>query len=250
MELGKRFWEIDFLRGIAVVMMIVFHLLFDLSYFGGYNIGVNSGFWLYFARITAGIFIFLVGLSLVLSSERAKKNGKFSSLKYLKRGLKIFLWGLLITLITWLLLEKGTIIFGILHFIGISILLSYLFISKLRNGLTIWASVVSILLAGIALGRINFGSYFTAFIGLPPADFYTLDFFPLIPWFALVLIGIYIGSLLYKNYERLIEIPDLSENKVIEKICLLGRNSLFIYLLHQPVLILVLYLIGAISFPF
>ncbi|MFO7872195.1 MAG: heparan-alpha-glucosaminide N-acetyltransferase [Candidatus Undinarchaeales archaeon] len=243
----KRFWEIDFLRGFAVIMMIIFHFLFDLSYFGNYNVPINSGFWLYFARITAGIFIFLVGISLVLSSERAKRNKSFGFLKYLKRGLKIFSWGILITIITWIFLDKGTIVFGILHFIGISIIIAYPFIVKVRKEAVIWISVISIILAGIIFDLIEFGSYFTASVGLPPAEFYTLDFFPLIPWFALVLIGIYVGGLFYKNYERLIEIPDLSENKIIEKICLLGKNSLLIYLIHQPVLILVLYLIGIVN---
>ncbi len=249
-KIDKRFWEIDFLRGIAVIMMIIFHFLFDLSYFGKYKIIINSGFWLYFARITAGIFILLAGISLVLSSERAKKKGTFGFQKYFKRGMKIFFWGILITIITWLFLEKGTVIFGILHFIGISIILAYPFISKARDETAVWMSVLLIILAGIVFNMIEFGSIFTAFIGLPPVEFYTLDFFSLIPWFALVLIGIYVGNILYKHYERLIEIQDLSENWFIEKICLLGRNSLLVYLIHQPVLILILYLLGVIKLPF
>ncbi|GAI30804.1 unnamed protein product, partial [marine sediment metagenome] len=123
-NLPKRFWEVDFLRGIAIIMMVLYHLIYNLSYFGAYNIKANSGFWLYFARTTATIFIFLVGVSLTLSFSKAMKkfkNEKELFLKYLQRGLKIFSWGLIITLVTWVFLREGYVVFGILHLIGISI---------------------------------------------------------------------------------------------------------------------------------
>ena len=111
-----RYWEIDFLRGVAIIMMIVFHAIFDFTFFSSYEIDLQSGFWWLFARITASIFIFLVGISLTLSYSRKKE---FS--KYLYRGTKIFSWGLVITLVTWIFLSQGFIAFGILHFIGLSI---------------------------------------------------------------------------------------------------------------------------------
>ena len=65
-----RFWELDFIRGLAVVMMVLYHFLYDLDYFGGYPLNVRSGCWLYFAEATAAIFIVLVGASLTLSASR------------------------------------------------------------------------------------------------------------------------------------------------------------------------------------
>ena len=59
-NLNERFWEVDSLRGLAIVMMVTFHFIFDLYYFGIYSLNVNSGFLWWFARITAAIFIFLV----------------------------------------------------------------------------------------------------------------------------------------------------------------------------------------------
>ena len=126
----ERFWEIDFLRGLAIIMMILFHLLYDLDYFGNYTLNVHAGFWLYFARATATIFLLLVGISLTLSFSRAtkiKKAGNTLYLKYLKRGLKIVSWGFVITLTTWIFLREGFVVFGILHLIGISIILAYPF---------------------------------------------------------------------------------------------------------------------------
>ena len=62
-----RFWEADLLRGVAIVLMVLYHLAFDLDYFAVYQIDVISGFWLAAARISASLFLLLVGLSLTLS---------------------------------------------------------------------------------------------------------------------------------------------------------------------------------------
>ena len=66
-----RFWEVDFLRGWAIVLMVLFHLAFDLNYFGAQQIELTSGFWFYLARFTASLFLLLVGVSLTLSHSRA-----------------------------------------------------------------------------------------------------------------------------------------------------------------------------------
>jgi len=69
----KRFYEIDLLRGAAIVMMIAFHFFYDLKFFGIHNLGENSAFWWLFPRTIASTFIFLVGISLTLSYSRVKK---------------------------------------------------------------------------------------------------------------------------------------------------------------------------------
>ncbi len=94
-NLNKRFWEVDSLRGLAIVMMVVFHFIFDLNYFGIYSFNIYSGFLWWFARITASMFIFVVGVSLSLSYTRTTLSKyhlteKELFLKYLNRGLKIF----------------------------------------------------------------------------------------------------------------------------------------------------------------
>ena len=69
----RRFWEIDFLRGIAVVMMIVFHSLYDLNFFHVYKMGLYSGFSLLFVYSIGCIFILLVGISLTLSYSKTRR---------------------------------------------------------------------------------------------------------------------------------------------------------------------------------
>ncbi|MBI4447384.1 DUF1624 domain-containing protein [Candidatus Woesearchaeota archaeon] len=238
----NRFWEIDLLRAIAIIMMIIFHLLFDLNYFGIYRLNVDSGFWLYFARATATLFIFLVGISLTLSFSKAKKSNNTKGLftKYFKRGLMVFSWGLAITLITSLFLEEGAIIFGILHFIGISIILAYPFLRLRHLNLVFGVIIFSF---GLYLKKFAFSFPWLMWLGLRPEKFYTLDYFPLLPWFGLVLIGIFFGNLFYADYQRKLKLREPS-NSFLRYFCFLGRNALLIYLIHQPLLIITLYLVG------
>ena len=240
----KRFWEIDFLRGIAIIMMIVFHLLYDLTYFGGCDLNLHSGFWLYFACATATIFIFLVGVSLTISfsiSEKIENLRQKLYLKYLKRGLRIFSWGLIITLMTWIFLRDGFVLFGILHLIGISIILAYPFLKLHYWNLLLGIAVIAL---GIYLKNFTFNFPWLLWLGFMPDYFYTVDFFPIFPWFGVVLIGIFFGNLLYPDCTRKFKLYDLSNFKFTRLFCLLGRNSLLIYLIHQPILIVLLYLLG------
>lgn len=276
-RLKVRFWEVDLLRGIAVIMMIAFHFFFDLSYFGLYSIDTYSGFWFYFARITASIFILLVGVSLALSASRAEKQeeqeeqdaqekqgtqkmqskGRQIFFRLLKRGLWIFSLGMIVTLVTYLFLKEGFIVFGILHFIGISIIIAYPFLKLERlklgrlklGGLNLIGGLL-IIIAGLYLQNLSFGFPWLLWLGLTPQGFYTLDFFPLFPWFGVVLVGLFLGGYFYEDYKRRIDLPDLSSSFFARPLTFLGQNSLLIYFIHQPLLIFALYLLGMNPTPF
>ena len=153
MNLKKRFWEVDFLRGIAILMMVLFHVISDLFHFANFRFIIYSGFWRVFAHVTATIFIFLVGVSLSLSFERSQLLKKINFTKYLKRGLKIFMWGLLITLMTWLFYQSQVVVFGVLHLIGIAIILAYPFLKLKYWNLGIGSVLV---LIGIYLYNLKF----------------------------------------------------------------------------------------------
>ncbi|MFC2143844.1 heparan-alpha-glucosaminide N-acetyltransferase [Candidatus Aenigmatarchaeota archaeon] len=244
--MNKRFWEIDFLRGIAIIMMVIFHFLFDIYYFDGLAFNPHSGFWWVFARITASIFIILVGVSLTLSHSRARHKGIVSGFsKYLKRGLKIFGWGIAITVLTWLFLPSGLIMFGVLHLIGISIILAY---PLMRYRYLNFVLGTIFILIGVYLSTMTFDFYWLVWLGFMPHSFYTLDYFPIFSWFGVVLIGIMVGNILYKDYVRRFRLPDISNNRLSRLLCYLGRHSLMIYLIHQPILIVLLYLFGIVDF--
>jgi uncharacterized membrane protein len=104
-----------------------------------------------------------------------------------------------------------------------------------------------LIILGLYLPGINVEGTWLLWLGLSPADFYSLDYVPLLPWFGVVLYGVGLGGLLYPGYERRISLPDqviISESPLIGLLCLLGRNSLAIYLAHQPLIMILLILAG------
>ena len=234
-----RFWEIDFLRGVAIIAMIVFHIFYDLNYFNIYNINLQSALILLVMYSIGAIFLSLVGVSLFLSYSRLRDNvsEKQLQLKFVVRGLKIFGLGLVITLVTRIYLHDGFVIFGVLHCIGLSIILTYPFLQFKIKNLIIGILLVSV---GIYLKTLTFDFGWLLWLGVRPSQFYTVDYFPILPWFGVVLIGVFIGSSLYPDYKRRFDLKDVSRFRFIRFFCFLGRHSLIIYCLHQPIIIAVL----------
>lgn len=245
-EFQKRFWEIDFLRGVAIIMMVVFHSAFNLYYFDAFSIDIDSTPWWLLARSTATIFIFLVGVSLTLSYSKTKRSRSKKSIwvKYIIRGSKIFSWGILITIITYFILREGFVRFGILHFIGLSIILAVPFIRYKTINLVIGSSIVII---GFYIDSFSVETSWLMWIGLQPESFYTVDYFPLLPWFGLILFGISAGNILYPDHERRFDLPDLGDVLPIKFFSFLGKHSLLIYLLHQPLIIIIMVIFGIID---
>lgn len=235
----KRFNEIDFLRGIALLLMLFSNFLTDLSIFRIADYAFN--FWL--ARFSAFLFIFISGVSLHLSYEKAKKEGKANFMKFLKRGLFLFSLGLLITFATLIFFKRGTIVFGILHFLGISAILGY-FLLKLDKKQVLLISLLAFL-AGIFLEPLRFPFPWLLWLGFIPDNFVSLDYFPLLPWFSFFALGIALGKILYPGFRRKFALPGFIEgSSLIRKIFFFfGRHTLAIYLIHQLIFVFVLSLL-------
>jgi len=237
-----RFWEIDTLRGIAIIMMVEYHIFFDLVFFSIYPFNLHVLPVKIFLYSIGTIFLLLVGISLTINRSKARfqMTRKEIHIKFILRGLKIFCLGLLITVATWLYIGEGYIIFGILHCIGLCIILSIPF---LRYRLLPLAIGIIMIVVGIMFSMITIDVPWLLWIGLKPTQFYTLDYFPLLPWLGVVLIGVYFGNLLYPDGERRYHLPDLSSQYGIRFLGFLGRHSLIIYLVHQPIIVGILTLL-------
>jgi uncharacterized membrane protein len=245
-----RYDEIDAARGVAILMMILFHTLFDLSFFHVYPVDVATGFWRYFAFATASLFLFIVGISLTIShareAERLAGNPKRQyriAVKYLKRGTGILTCGLLVTFATWLYLREGFVIWGILHLIGVSIILAPFFFRFRRYNLLIGAICIGTGIVLVAAGVT--GPAWLLWLGIHPSSFTSVDYTPLLPWGGIVLIGMGAGEQLYPKGKRSFAVPHLPAF-IVAPLALLGRHSLAIYLLHQPVLLLLLQLVAGV----
>lgn len=247
--LSRRLWEIDSLRGIAILMMVTYHLLWDLQELAGFPVNVYEGFWFYFQVCTASLFLLVVGISLSQSYKRDKGKETGGNLwqKYIFRGLRIYVWGLVITVATYFFDPYAFVRFGILHLIGFSIMVSYPFL-RFR-----WANLffgIAVILLRQYIYYLNLDVSWLNWLGLDATPRAAIDFFSVLPWFGMVLIGIFIGNTLYFNTIDKVHLPDLSQFLTVRILVSLGRKSLTIYLVHQPIIISFLVLTGVIDAQF
>ena len=236
----SRYWEIDLVRGIAILMMILFHTVFDLYFFKILPVNIYSGFWRYFAYATATLFLLLVGISLTISHARAASTITKTrlALKFVYRGAGIFFLGLLITFCTWLYLGEGFVVFGILHLIGISIMISPLFFPLKKYTIPVGLLFIA---TGWYFATLT-GPYWLIPLGIHPATFWSVDYEPIFPWMGVVLIGMGLGSTCILRACEYLLSPHYPQ-ATIQKITFPGRHSLIIYLVHQPIIIFILSLI-------
>lgn len=241
-KVQKRFWEIDILRGIAIILMVIFNYSFALSYLNIYTFDGGWTYWVLFPRFVAAMFIFLAGLSLTLFYNQIKsRKPKEVCKKIFSRGLKIFCLGILITIVTFITFPQAFVIFGILHLIGVSLILGSFFLRFRKLNLLLGISLIAL---GIYLQTLRFDFSWLLWLGFVPKNFFTFDYFPIFPWFGVTLLGIFFGNLLYSYGKRQFKVRELSDSIIIKSLSFLGRHSLIIYLIHQPILILVLLMLG------
>ena len=222
-------------------MMVIYHLTYDLETFGGYGIESTSGFWAWFADATASAFLFLVGISLAISYSRTGP-GLFG--KYLRRGIRILAYGMALTLV-FLALGLGVVAFGILHLIGVSIILAYPLLKYRLANLVVGLCVIA---AGwyMRAQDVSSESPWLLPLGVVPGSLFMPDYRPLLPWFGVVLLGLYAGNVVYGGGKRHSGVPR-GVPPVARPLVPLGRNSLFIYLVHQPILVALLVALGVIE---
>lgn len=257
----KRYPELDALRGIAVVLMVVYHFLFDLAYLYEWDIPVTGDAWMTAVFITATLFFLLVGICFVISWERAsstvypepfdgtqdrlRRGTQHDTLflypKYLRRGLLIFSGGMLITLITWWATPDFFVKFGALHLIGVAALLQPFFI-PLKKWNALLGSIIIVLPPLLTIPTLPSLPSLLFFVGFPAPNFSSLDYFPLLPWFGVILLGMALGYALYIP-PRQAALRALGTIPYHRTLLFLGRRSLWIYFAHQPVILLILSLV-------
>lgn len=217
----KRIDAIDALRGLAVILMVIHHALYDVVYFLG------APEWLFsnpvfdvLHYVFAGVFIFLSGLS----SQLSRSN--------IKRGLKVIAIALVITLVTWLM--DMPILFGVLHLLGTSMLL-YGLTRRMWDKIPRIAApvlyIALIVLSALAVERVAIESNYLWMLGWCPPGFRSFDYFPLLPWVFVFLLGTWAGF-----YVKEHKLPEKLYDFTVPLFPAVGRKSLIIYVLHQPVL--------------
>ena len=219
----QRIWELDALRGLCILCMVAIHAFWDLSAFGGFAFDLPG--WFLFCRQYGHIlFILLSGLCATLASRS------------FQRGVYVFGAALVISYVTFFMVNvlnfpsDMLIWFGILHMLGVCMILFPLF-----KRLPVWA------LAVLGVGFVALGVWFESFripvnflfpLGLRAQGFYCGgDYFPLLPWFFVFLLGTWAG-----RYVKAGRLPQWFYTARAPRLALVGRHALLLYVLHQPLL--------------
>ena len=221
--------------------MIVFHFSWDLEFFGIANIGVTENlFWIWFAKSIAATFLFTVGMSLNLAHGNGVRRQPF-----LKRLAILMLAASAITLASWFFDAEGVIWFGILHSIAVSSVLGLAFLRL--PALVIAAAAAAVFAAPHFLTSDFFNPPYWLWLGLsrefPPAD----DYIPLLPWFGFVLAGIAFAKLVRARTPAHPWTAWQPHSALSRLLVLAGQHSLIVYLVHQPLLIGLLWVFTQIT---
>lgn len=225
--------------------MVAYHLLFDLEFLFGLPLRVTKSPLLLLARTVATLFILLLGVSAVIKFERIRSGGiKRVLYSFGKKALSISVYAMLITLVTYLIFPDSFIVFGILHFVALSLFLiiPFLYLRSIS-----WVFLWSLIFLGSKYFLQNIKTTTNLFLpfGVTSYTFYSFDYFPLFPWFGIALIGTIIARTYFipqRIYLQSLKVP----NKIVSLVSLSGRHSLTIYLTHQPILFAVLSTIKSI----
>ncbi|MBR5310598.1 MAG: DUF1624 domain-containing protein [Oscillospiraceae bacterium] len=233
-----RIFFLDEMRALALIGMIIYHAAYDLYAIFGLDFDFFSPGWDTLQLAVCCTFIVIAGIS-----SRLTKNA-------LKHGLVVFGAGMLMTIGTYFFMPSQVIWFGVLHFLGASMIIYYLIRKSINKAPALIGAMFSLAaflcLYGISSGTILFGnvmvpqnlyfSKFLAVIGLPGPGFRSSDYFPLIPWFFLYLTGCFAGKWFKER-----KIPDFMMKKHSDFLCAIGSNTLVIYIVHQPIIYGLLY---------
>lgn len=208
--------------------MVAFHLVFDLQMFGLVPQGTTATPVFYWhARIVAGSFLFLAGFSLWLAHGAGIRWTAFW-----RRWARVAAAAALVSLATRIALPDYWVFFGILHCIALSSLLGLAFL-RLPFGLVALAGV-AVMAGSYTLPDPAFNAPALRFLGLHTVDTFTVDFEPLFPWFGPFLLGLAAAQALGRA--GLLGRLALPDTAVLRRLAWPGQHSLAIYLVHQPVL--------------
>ncbi len=242
MDKPVRYYVLDTVRGICIVLVVLYHLLYDLSeVFGGDYAFFRSEAMNTFRDSFVGMLILLAGISCNLSRSN------------IKRGFKTILCGVLVSVVMFVVMPAAKVYFGILHLLGISMML-YGLTSKFMDIIPVSVGFLGFLLMhmltlGVYDGYFGWPGLFVVDIPQVPKNlfFFILGFktghssgdhWAIIPWMLLFMAGAFLG-----RYFKEKKVPKWFSKNPIPPLAFIGRKTLIIYLLHQPLIYGVLYLL-------
>ena len=238
---ASRLWELDAARTVAIAMMVVFHASYDVDLLApGLGVEPREGGLRLLQLATGSLFLGLVGVSFTVSTARARERGlggRELLLKQWRRAAEILAAALAVSAVTWALLDERYIRFGILHLIAVA-----LFLAPFLARLGAWNLLLAAAL--VAAGPLAADAHSDVPgllpLGIRPEEGRVgVDWYPIVPWLAPFLVGLWAGGRLYPRgrrgaWGRRLPAPDARTARLAGAP---GRHSLAVYLGHQAVLL-------------
>jgi len=217
---------LDALRGVAIVAMIAYHFCFDLRYFGLTHSDFEHDLrWLAARTAILSSFLLIAGISAALARRDAAADARWPRHVAMIGGA-----AMLVTAASAVMFPRSFIWFGVLHAIAASLLLARPLIDRPRVALIAGVIVIG---AGALLSSPHFDNRMLGWLGFMTGKPVTEDYVPLFPWAGVLLLGVAAGhALVASNFAMLAPLA-----RAPRPLRFLGRHSLAIYLIHQPVLV-------------
>ncbi len=217
---------LDALRGVAIVAMVVYHFCFDLRYFGVARWDFEHDIrWLAARTLILSSFLLIAGISAALARRDPAADARWPRHVAVIGGA-----ALLVTAASAMMFPRSFIWFGVLHAIALSLLLARLLIDRPRAAL---AAGVIVIAAGVMLSSQHFDNRMLGWLGFMTGKPMTEDYVPLFPWSGVLFLGIAAGhALVASNFAMLAPLA-----RMPRALRFLGRHSLAVYLVHQPLLL-------------
>lgn len=239
---GQRFIELDAWRGLAIIGMVIFHVIFFYDYLGIRPFSYAIGEWHVLARCVQWSFLLLVGIGVQLAYQKSLlqgKSGRDFFLKNTKRAFIVFGCGMLVTVFSAFLDPVAFVRFGVLHLIGVSILFLGFVVRFPKTSLALSGTIY---LLSYPISQTVLTAFWPVVLGFQTSQLYiSLDHFPLFPWLAIPLLGSWLGSVFFKGFQRSYHFPTrLEQFQGLRVLSTIGQHSLLIYLIHAPIILLVL----------
>ena len=217
---------LDALRGVAILAMVVYHFCFDLRYFGVARWDFEHDIrWLAARTLILSSFLLIAGISAALARRDPAADARWPRHVAVIGGA-----ALLVTAASAMMFPRSFIWFGVLHAIALSLLLARPLIDRPRAAL---AAGVIVIAAGVMLSSQHFDNRMLGWLGFMTGKPMTEDYVPLFPWSGVLFLGIAAGhALVASNFAMLAPLA-----RMPRALRLLGRHSLAVYLVHQPLLL-------------
>jgi uncharacterized membrane protein len=212
--------SLDLIRTLAIVLMVVFHFIYDLKYFGYHSWDIPDGAaWNAFRNVIVGLFMVCVGVGLAIAHGRGLQRRPF-----FRRLARVAGGAAVVTTMSIFMFPKAWIYFGVLHFIVVASAVSLPMAGRPRLAGLLGATMVGVYWAGWP--TYGWPIYYLN-EWLPN---YSSDFVSPSPWFGVVWLGIALGHSRWFRRDPLRAMP------MAVRLGAPGRHSLLIYLLHQPIM--------------